>query len=334
MDAAKALVRLSLQNQNTTSPRQTNHTEVHDDPQDNDTSTGTDTQADDTPVENTSVNNVNAQQTRSAGQKTPTSSPPLHTLLGRLKPSKETGFQGNVHRLTYRTSSTYSVASTHTTSSFGSLVDRGANGGLAGTDMRVIAIDPNRKVCMISGLDNHQVPDLDIVTAVAYLQSQRGPVIGIFHGYARMPNGHTIHSSDQLEHYKLTVDDRPMKVGGTQCITTPDGYAFPLDIHDGLSYLQCRTYTDEEFEKLPHVIMTSDVTWEPSILDCTISSDDKWHNTVLDLGRSTSNPFDEFGRYKQRQGPPIPLPVVGTPLWRAHPCQTSDIHYMIVGENG
>jgi hypothetical protein len=122
----------------------------------------------------------------------------------------------------------------------------------------------------------------------------------------------------------------PLKIGGTQCMTTPDGYAFPLDIHDGLSYLQCRTYTDEEFAKLPHVIMTSDVTWEPSILDCTISSDDKWHNTVLDLGRSTSsNPFDEFGRYKQRQRPPIPLPVIGTPLRRAHPCQTLDIHYMI-----
>jgi hypothetical protein len=151
-DAAKALV-LSLQNCNTTSSRQTNHTEVHDDPQGDDTGTGTDTQADDIPVENTSTNNVNAQKTRSAGQKRPTSSSPLDTLLGRLKPTKETRFQGNVHRLTYHTSSTYSVASTHTTSSFGSLVDRGANGGLAGTDMRVIAVDPNRKVC-ISGLDN------------------------------------------------------------------------------------------------------------------------------------------------------------------------------------
>jgi hypothetical protein len=59
-DAAKALV-LSLQNRHTPSPRQTNHTEVQDDPQDNDTSTGTDTQADDAPVENTSINNVNGR---------------------------------------------------------------------------------------------------------------------------------------------------------------------------------------------------------------------------------------------------------------------------------
>jgi hypothetical protein len=92
-----------------------------------------------------------------------------------------------------------------------------------------------------------------------------------------MPNGRTIHPSNQLEHYKLTVNDWPMKVGGTQCITIPDGYAFPLDIVDGLSYLPCRTYTDKEFKDLPHVIMPSDITREPSILDCTISQDDNWH---------------------------------------------------------
>jgi hypothetical protein len=118
--------------------------------------------------------------------------------------------------------------------------------------------------------------------------------------------------------------------GGGNPIPSGSGSAFPLDINDGLSYLQCRMYTDEEFDKLPHVIMTSDVTWDPSILDCTILTDNKWHNAVLDLGRSTSNPFEEFGRYTQRQeGPPIPLPVVGTSLRRAHPCQTLDIHYMI-----
>jgi hypothetical protein len=96
-----------------------------------------------------------------------------------------------------------------------------------------------------------------------------------------MPNGRTIDLSNQLEHYKLTVDDRPMKVGGTQCITTPDGYAFPLDIHDGLSYLQCRTYTDEEFEKLPHVIMTSDkFRWRCVLQHAT-------RHTVSVPGRST-----------------------------------------------
>jgi hypothetical protein len=101
-----------------------------------------------------------------------------------------------------------------------------------------------------------------------------------------MALGRTIHSSNQLEHHKLDVDERPMKVSGSQCITTPDGYAFPVDIVDGLAYLKCRTYTDAEFESLPHVIMTSDVIWEPSILDCTILPDDKWHNSVLDLGWS------------------------------------------------
>jgi hypothetical protein len=181
------------------------------------------------------------------------------------------------------------------------------------------------------GLNNHQVADLDIVTARSFLQSQRGPVIGsIFHQYARIPMGRTMHSSNQLEHYKLDVDEEhPMKVGGTQCITTPDGYAFPVDIIDGLAYLKCHTYTDEEFGSLPHVIMTSDIIWEPSTLDCTISSDNKWHNSVLDLGRSYSIPFDEFGRYKQRQGPPIPLPQASTNLRRATAKRDIYVHYII-----
>jgi hypothetical protein len=136
-DAAKALV-LSMQNRNPTPPsRQMHHSETHDDRPDDDTDTPSSAADDELPTDNVSVNATATQNSRSAGQKTPTSSPPLETLLGRLKPTKETRFQGNVHRLTYRTSSTYSVASTHTSSSYGSLVDRGANGGLAGTDMRV-----------------------------------------------------------------------------------------------------------------------------------------------------------------------------------------------------
>jgi hypothetical protein len=296
-----------------TCPRQINQTETHvpsdsddqDNPDDNTAPSGDDP--------NLSVNTSQREKSSDsskvppAGQKIPSLSPPLTQLLGKLQPTKGTQMrQHNVHRMTYHSKGTYSISSTHTSSSYGALVDRGANEGLAGNDMRVIAVDPHQKVS-ISGLDNHQVTDLDIEMAGTHLQSQRGPVIGIFHQYARMPMGRIIHSSNQLEHHKLDVDERPMKVGGSQCITTPNGYAFPVDVIDGLAYLKCCTYTDEEFQSLPHVIMTSNVVWEPSILDCTISSDDKWHNSVLDLGRSYSSPCDEFGRYKQRQGPPIPV---------------------------
>jgi hypothetical protein len=46
-------------------------------------------------------------------------------------------------------------------------------------------------------------------------------------------------------------------------------------------------------------------------------------------GRSYSSPFDEFGRYKQRQGPPIPLPQVGSNIRRATTRRDIDVHYLI-----
>ena len=77
------------------------------------------------------------------------------------------------------------------------LVDRGANGGLAGSDMRVI-YKTYRKI-NISGIDNHEVTGLDVVTAATLLNTSLGKVIGIFNEYAYLGKGSSIHSSGQLE---------------------------------------------------------------------------------------------------------------------------------------
>ena len=106
------------------------------------------------------------------------------------------------------------------------LVDRGANGGLAGSDMRVI-YKTHRKI-NISGIDNHEVTGLDVVTAATLLNTSLGKVIGIFNEYAYLGKGSSIHSSGQLEWFKTLVDEKSIKVGGTQLITTLDGYFIPL----------------------------------------------------------------------------------------------------------
>ena len=108
------------------------------------------------------------------------------------------------------------------------LVDRGANGGLAGSDMRVIH-NTHRKI-NIQGIDNHEV------TAATLLNTSQGKVIGIFNEYAYLGKGSSIHSSGQLEWFKTNVDEKSVKVGGTQLITTLDGYSVPLLIKDGLAY--------------------------------------------------------------------------------------------------
>ena len=114
------------------------------------------------------------------------------------------------------------------------MVDRGANGGLAGSDMHV-SHKTHRKI-NIQGIDNHEVTGLDLVTAATLLNTSQGKVIGIFDEYAYLGKGSSIHSSGQLEWFKTNVDEKSVKVGGTQLITTLDGYSVPLLIKDGLAY--------------------------------------------------------------------------------------------------
>ena len=43
----------------------------------------------------------------------------------------------------------------------GSLMDRGANGGLAGSDVRIIS--KSSRKCTVTGIDEHQINGMDIV---------------------------------------------------------------------------------------------------------------------------------------------------------------------------
>jgi hypothetical protein len=57
------------------------------------------------------------------------------------------------------------------------LIDRGANGSIAGSDVRVLGIDDSYKI-NITRIDNHQMTNLDVVTVGgAYSESQKRPVI-------------------------------------------------------------------------------------------------------------------------------------------------------------
>jgi hypothetical protein len=87
--------------------------------------------------------------------------------------------------------------------------------------------------------------------------------------------------------------------GGLQHIQTVDGYVFPLSIRDGLPYLGMRPYTDVEYESLPYVILTSDVDWDPRVLDFDIDDNHDWYDAISD-NVNHSELFDAFGDYKVR----------------------------------
>ena len=192
---------------------------------------------------------------------------------------------------------TYNASASKTTVNDMSLVDRGANGGVAGSDVRVL-FKTNRTVD-IRGIDNHQLTNIDIGTVGGVVDTQKGPIIVIMHQYALLGKGSSIHAPCQIEHYKNKVDDKSSQVGGSQCIQTLDGYAIPLVIKDGLARLKIRPYTDKEFDTLPHVFLTGESNWDPSVMDNDLLDQEHWSDAI-DIDPDPNSPrFDEFGDYRR-----------------------------------
>ena len=147
------------------------------------------------------------------------------------------------------------------------MVDHGANEGLAGPDMR--GIHRTYRKIKIQDIDNHEVADLDVVTAATLLNTPQGKVTGIFNEYAYLWKGSSIHSSGQLEWLQTHVHETSVKVGGTQLINTLDGYSVPLLIKDGLAYAtSIGRSTDQDMDTYPNVLITSPDEWDHSqVLD-------------------------------------------------------------------
>ena len=107
----------------------------------------------------------------------------------------------------------------------GSLVDRGENGGLAGSDVRTLSRS-SRKGTVI-GIDSHELEGLDVVQCATFAETNHGIVNLIMNEYLCYGKGHTIHSSQQIEWFKNSVDDRSVQVCGKQRICTIGGYSIP-----------------------------------------------------------------------------------------------------------
>ena len=120
--------------------------------------------------------------------------------------------------------------SKHSSSHYGSLIDRGANGGLAGSDVRILEM--TGRTVSVTGIDNHELPGLDIVTCAALLHTNHGQVITFLDGYST-----------------------PLK-----CRT---GLMY-------MSLLG--QPTDADLNTYPHVLLTGPHEWDPSVLDYTPQS--------------------------------------------------------------
>ena len=103
--------------------------------------------------------------------------------------------------------------------------------------------------------------------------------------------------------HKNLVDDKSVKVGGKQCITTLDGYASPLKCTRGLMYLNIMGKpTDEEQVKYSSVHLTRMHEWDPSVLDYSHPKGDEepaWTCDPQHVDLIDPN-FDTHGQYTRR----------------------------------
>ena len=137
---------------------------------------------------------------------------PMANNSTKPKPPQEVNLNGTVYRQVNVARTLYSISSCHAVGRKGSLIDQGANGGIAGEDVRIIG-KTDRSVD-IQGIDNHWMTEIPIVTAGGVINTQKGPVIAILNQYAYTGKGKSIHSSAQLESHKQQVHDKSSKVGG------------------------------------------------------------------------------------------------------------------------
>ena len=127
--------------------------------------------------------------------------------------------------------------------------------------MRVLQ-KTHRKINIV-GIDDHELTGLNVVTAAALLDTQEGPIIGIFHEYAHLGKGRSIHAAGLMEWFNCKVDDRSNVVGGAKRIETSDRYVIPLSIEAGLVYMHSiQIPTDIELQQYHYVFFTSADTWD------------------------------------------------------------------------
>ena len=184
----------------------------------------------------------------------------------------------------------------------GSLIDGGANGGLAGEDVRVLSYTD--RSADITGIGDSHMEDVPIVTCAGVVQTTRGPIVIIMNQYAYYGKGSTMHSIGQLSHFGNTVDDKSAMIPGhQQRMVTVDQWVIPFQCRQGLIRMPMHPPTDEELDTLPTVVFTSDALWEPGVLDHEINvEEDVYHKAMespeeLDEFNSFDPRYNETGHY-------------------------------------
>ena len=110
------------------------------------------------------------------------------------------------------------------------------------------------------------------------------PVVLIMHQYAYYGKGSSIHSVRQSIHFCLDIDYQSSVIPGhKQHMVTPNQSIIPFNIVNGLTRMPMCPLMDDNLENLPHVVITSDDIWDPTILDNSIGPSNHTYHPPMDL---------------------------------------------------
>jgi hypothetical protein len=99
-----------------------------------------------------------------------------------------------------------------------------------------------------------------------------------------------------MEAHGADINDRSCLLPGGKQRILMDGYQLPLDFKNGMQHLRCRTPTEEELASLPHIVMISNVDWDPSHYDNDIDNLADFHDPSEDDHENYH--FDWYREYR------------------------------------
>ena len=107
---------------------------------------------------------------------------------------------------------------------------------------------------------------------------QLGDIIIALYQVADMTrDSKTILSVGQLDNIGCFVKDKPLWITKeVPCITMVEGYMILIAIKKGLPFIRMRPFTENDWNTLPHIPVTSPREWNPTTLDSSVSEEWYW----------------------------------------------------------
>ena len=133
------------------------------------------------------------------------------------------------------------------------------------------------------GVDQASINTLPLATCTGTVHMTQGPIVLIMNQYDYYGKGSTVDCVGQLPHFGLELDNQSSAIAGhKQCMTTPNWRIIPFNIINGSTKMPIHPSADEDLDNLPHVIVTSDDIWDPTILDHLIDIENDIYHPAMD----------------------------------------------------